>query len=101
MLFYKIQGMELEQCMNSSVCLPNKPRVVVGLNGATANFFVDNAAYREFLYTTFNVSSLDMESAAIVMVRSSNNNYVERISASKKQLIDSSNSFLSDITTKK
>lgn len=67
-----LEGMELEQCVNSSLCLPQKPKVVVGLNGATANVFVDNAAYREFLYTTFHVSSLDMESAAIVMTCLSN-----------------------------
>ncbi|KAL3520809.1 hypothetical protein ACH5RR_018958 [Cinchona calisaya] len=67
-----LEGMELEQCVNSSLCLPKKPKVVVGLNGATSNSFVDNAAYREFLYTTFHVSSLDMESAAIVMTSLSN-----------------------------
>ncbi|CDP19657.1 unnamed protein product [Coffea canephora] len=67
-----LEGMALEQCVNSSLCLPEKPKVVVGLNGATANIFVDNAAYREFLYTTFHVSSLDMESAVIVMTCLSN-----------------------------
>ena len=72
--FSLIQGMALEQCVNASLCLPEKPKVVVGLNGATANIFVDNAAYREFLYTTFHVSSLDMESAAIVMVNASHQN---------------------------
>ncbi|XP_027104863.1 bark storage protein A [Coffea arabica] len=68
----RLEGMALEQCVNSSLCLPEKPKVVVGLNGATANIFVDNAAYREFLYTTFHVSSLDMESAAVVMTCLSN-----------------------------
>ncbi|THG04287.1 hypothetical protein TEA_000751 [Camellia sinensis var. sinensis] len=65
-------GMELEQCVNSSVCLPQKPKLVVGLRGSTANIFVDNAAYRDFLFNTFQVSSVDMESAAVVMTSKSN-----------------------------
>lgn len=60
--------MELQRCVNSSLCLPKKPKLVVGLRGSTANIFVDNAAYRDFLIRTFGVSSVDMESAAVVMV---------------------------------
>ncbi|KAL7215268.1 hypothetical protein ACSBR1_027434 [Camellia fascicularis] len=67
-----LEGMELEQCVNSSVCLPQKPKLVVGLRGSTANIFVDNAAYRDFLFNTFQVSSADMESAAVVMTSKSN-----------------------------
>ena len=59
--------MELQQCVNSSHCLPKKPKLVVGLKGSTANIFVDNGAYRDFLFQTFQVSSADMESAAVVM----------------------------------
>ncbi|CAL5407096.1 unnamed protein product [Camellia sinensis] len=66
----RIRGIELEQCVNSSVCLPQKPKLVVGLRGSTANIFVDNAAYRDFLFNTFQVSSVDMESAAVVMQNS-------------------------------
>lgn len=54
--------------MNSSLCLENKPKVAVGLKGSTANRLLDNAAYRDFLFKTFHVSSLDMESAPVVMV---------------------------------
>ncbi|XP_054780112.1 bark storage protein A-like [Prosopis cineraria] len=67
-----LQGMKLERCVNSSLCLPNEPKLVVGLNGSTADAFVDNAAYRDFLFQTFHVSSLDMESSAIVMTSLSN-----------------------------
>ena len=63
-----MQGLELQQCVNSSLCLPEKPKVVLGLNGTTSNSFIDNAAYRDFLLSTFHVSSTDMESAAVVMV---------------------------------
>jgi len=65
--FNLLQGMELEKCVNSSLCLPQKPKLVVGLKGSTADIFVDNAAYRDFLYKAFGVSSADMESSAVVM----------------------------------
>ncbi|XP_031117339.1 bark storage protein A-like [Ipomoea triloba] len=67
-----LEGMELEQCLNSSLCLPQKPKLVVGLKGSTANLFLDNAAYREFLFQSFEVTSLDMESEAVVMTSLSN-----------------------------
>ncbi|PRQ58675.1 putative nucleoside phosphorylase domain-containing protein [Rosa chinensis] len=46
--------------------------LVVGLRGSTGNTFVDNAAYRNFLFQTFLVSSVDMESSAVVMTSLSN-----------------------------
>nr|AAM66964.1 unknown [Arabidopsis thaliana] len=67
-----LEKMELLQCVNASLCLPNKPKVVVGLKAATADIFVDNAAYRNFLYDTFGVSSSDMESSAVAMTCASN-----------------------------
>ncbi|XP_062091909.1 bark storage protein A-like [Humulus lupulus] len=68
----KLEGMELEQCVNRSSCLEEKPKVVVGLRASTSNIFVDNAAYRNFLSHTLNVSSVDMESSAVVMTSLSN-----------------------------
>ncbi|OVA17882.1 Nucleoside phosphorylase domain [Macleaya cordata] len=63
-----LEGMELERCLNSSLCLPGKAKVVVGLRASTANIFVDNAAYRDYLlFKTFGVSSVEMESVAVVM----------------------------------
>ncbi|XP_057990622.1 bark storage protein A [Hevea brasiliensis] len=67
-----LEGMELEKCVNSSFCLPQKPKLVVGLKGSTANIFLDNAAYRDFLFQTFEVSTVDMESSAAVMTCLSN-----------------------------
>uniref|UniRef100_A0A2N9IHK7 Nucleoside phosphorylase domain-containing protein n=1 Tax=Fagus sylvatica TaxID=28930 RepID=A0A2N9IHK7_FAGSY len=67
-----LEGMELKRCVNSSVCLPHKPKLVVGLRGSTSNIFVDNAAYRDFLVRNFQVSSVDMESSAVVMTSLSN-----------------------------
>lgn len=56
--------------MSKDECLKTKPKVVVGLKGSISNSFVDNAAYRNFLHDhdTFQVSTFDMESSALVMV---------------------------------
>ncbi|CAN0910590.1 3-phosphoinositide-dependent protein kinase 2 [Linum grandiflorum] len=67
-----IQEMELQQCVNATTCLDQKPKVVVGLRASTSDIFVDNKAYRDFLFQTFQVSSSDMESSAVVMVCLSN-----------------------------
>ncbi|CAN1258297.1 3-phosphoinositide-dependent protein kinase 2 [Linum perenne] len=67
-----IQEMELQQCVNATTCLDQKPKLVVGLRASTSNIFVDNKAYRDFLFETFKVSSSDMESSAVVMVCLSN-----------------------------
>ncbi|CAN1747624.1 3-phosphoinositide-dependent protein kinase 1 [Linum perenne] len=67
-----IQEMELQQCVNATTCLDQKPKLVVGLRASTSNIFVDNKAYRDFLFKTFEVSSSDMESSAVVMVCLSN-----------------------------
>ncbi|KAF8117803.1 hypothetical protein N665_0008s0145 [Sinapis alba] len=67
-----LEKIELLQCVNASLCLAEKPKLVVGLKAATANIFVDNAVYRDFLYDTFEVSSSDMESSAVAMTCVSN-----------------------------
>ncbi|KAI3989804.1 hypothetical protein MKX01_040774 [Papaver californicum] len=68
----KLERMKLERCLNSSLCLPIKPKIVVGLRASISNIFVDNAAYREYLFNTFGVSSVEMESGAVVMTCVSN-----------------------------
>ncbi|EOA19032.1 hypothetical protein CARUB_v10007687mg [Capsella rubella] len=67
-----LEKIELLQCVNSTLCLPEKPKLVIGLKAATADIFVDNAAYRNFLYNSFGVSSSDMESSAVAMTCVSN-----------------------------
>ncbi|KAA8534946.1 hypothetical protein F0562_029949 [Nyssa sinensis] len=52
----KLEGMKLEGCVNST-CLPRTPIVTRVERGVSANVFVDNAAYREFLYSKFNADS--------------------------------------------
>ncbi|KAF6148571.1 hypothetical protein GIB67_042530 [Kingdonia uniflora] len=63
----QLQDLKLDQCVNETYCLPETPSVVYGLRGSTADIFLDNAAYREFLFKKFEVSTVDEESAAIVL----------------------------------
>ncbi|KAB1223623.1 Bark storage protein A [Morella rubra] len=68
----KLQDLKLQQCINETYCLPEAPQVVYGLRGSTADIYLDNAAYRKFLFKELNVSTVDEESAAIVMTSLSN-----------------------------
>ncbi|KAI3926519.1 hypothetical protein MKW92_042341 [Papaver armeniacum] len=63
----QLKGLEFQQCENATSCLPRVPKVEYGLRGATADIFLDNAAYRNFLFKEFQVSTVDEESSAIVM----------------------------------
>ncbi|KAF8036287.1 hypothetical protein BT93_C2112 [Corymbia citriodora subsp. variegata] len=62
-----IKDLKLGQCVNST-CLPRAPMVVRVERGVSANVFVDNSAYRQFLYSKFNATAIDMESASIALV---------------------------------
>ncbi|CAD6340565.1 unnamed protein product [Miscanthus lutarioriparius] len=61
---------KLERC-NDTFCLPTTPQVVYGLKGSSADMFLDNAEYRKFLFREFGVSTVDEESAAVVMTATS------------------------------
>ncbi|KAI6681871.1 hypothetical protein NL676_035752 [Syzygium grande] len=67
-LSVKITDLKLGTCVNSSTCLPRSPMVVRVERGVTANVFVDNKAYREFLRSKFNATPIDMESAGVALV---------------------------------
>jgi adenosylhomocysteine nucleosidase len=62
----------LESC-NAGVCLTHAPQLMVGGNGVSGQAFVDNAAFREYAFKTFQANVLDMETAAVGMVAYSNN----------------------------
>ncbi|KAJ9185591.1 hypothetical protein P3X46_005203 [Hevea brasiliensis] len=64
----QLKDLELQQCVNPLNCLPNTPKVVFGKKASSADTYVNNGAYREFLYKTFNVSIVDTSSAAVAMV---------------------------------
>lgn len=63
---------KLERCDTQKVCLTHEPRVVIGGNGVSGQAFVDNAAFREYTFRTFEANVLDMETAATAMVAYSN-----------------------------
>jgi adenosylhomocysteine nucleosidase len=50
------------------------PRVVLGGRGVSGPTFVDNTAYRQWVWTTFQADALDMETAAVATVA-----YVNRV----------------------
>ncbi|EAY73139.1 hypothetical protein OsI_01011 [Oryza sativa Indica Group] len=64
----KLEGMELPACVNATTCLPRAPRVTRVRRGCSANVFLDNAAYRQFLRAKFGCTPVEMESAAVALV---------------------------------
>lgn len=64
-------SVELLSC-KAGQCLKRKPHVMVGGNGVSGQAFVDNAAFREYAFKTFQANVLDMETAAVAMVAYSN-----------------------------
>lgn len=59
---------QLARCTVAGDCLGHQPRVVVGGNGVSGSVFVDNAAFREYLWETFAADAVDMETQAIAQV---------------------------------
>ncbi|MCC6802962.1 MAG: 5'-methylthioadenosine/S-adenosylhomocysteine nucleosidase [Anaerolineae bacterium] len=62
----------LRTCTADNVCLTDQPVVHVGGSGVSGQTFVDNAEYREYVYSTFGADALDMETAAAAMVAYTN-----------------------------
>lgn len=60
--------MKLEGCLNSTTCLSTPPKVTTVQRGTSASIYLDNAAYRDFIYDKFNVSPVEMESAAVALI---------------------------------
>jgi adenosylhomocysteine nucleosidase len=61
-------SISLRRCIAAVFCLADAPRVVVGGNGVSGPTFVDNSAYRQWVWETFRADALDMESAAVAQV---------------------------------
>ena len=68
----KIGAVELKRCTADNTCLSHAPRLVMGGNGVSGQAFIDNAAFRQYVFATFNAQVLDMESAAAAMVAYAN-----------------------------
>lgn len=60
--------LDLLNCVEANKCLTHKPEIHVGGNGVSGQAFMDNAAFRDYAYSTFEASVLDMESAAVAHV---------------------------------
>jgi adenosylhomocysteine nucleosidase len=67
-----IQGTVLDACDAAKKCLTHPPKLVLGGNGVSGQAFVDNRAFREYVFNTFEANVLDMETAATAMVAYSN-----------------------------
>jgi adenosylhomocysteine nucleosidase len=67
-------SVKLNRCTATGECLDKEPRLVVGGNGVSGPTFVDNAAYRQWAWDTFQADALDMETAAVAHVA-----YVNRV----------------------
>ncbi|WP_298929683.1 5'-methylthioadenosine/S-adenosylhomocysteine nucleosidase [uncultured Ramlibacter sp.] len=68
----RIAATPLGRCDAAQNCLSQAPKVVVGGNGVSGPAFVDNAAFREYSFKTFQANVLDMETAAMAHVAYSN-----------------------------
>ncbi|KAI6680028.1 hypothetical protein NL676_033909 [Syzygium grande] len=64
----KLEGLKLEACVNATTCLNYTPTVSTVERGVSAAIYLDNAAYRTFIYGEFNVSPVDMESASVALI---------------------------------
>jgi adenosylhomocysteine nucleosidase len=68
----RLGEVQLKRCTSDQACLHDTPRLVVGGNGVSGQAFVDNAAFRQYVFTTFKAQVLDMESAAVATVAYAN-----------------------------
>ena len=46
----KIGAVELKRCTAAQACLTRAPRLVMGGNGVSGQTFVDNAAFRQYVF---------------------------------------------------
>jgi adenosylhomocysteine nucleosidase len=67
-------SVELRRCTKAGECLDRDPAVHVGGNGVSGPTFVNNTAYREWVWQTFQPDAIDMETAAAAYVA-----YVNRV----------------------
>ncbi|KAJ0624908.1 putative adenosylhomocysteine nucleosidase [Helianthus annuus] len=63
-----LESLTLEGCLNTTTCLSTPPKVTTVERGTSASIYLDNAAYRTFIYDKFNISPVEMESAAVALI---------------------------------
>ncbi len=66
------EDVQLARCTPEGQCLENTPRILVGGPGVSGGAFIDNEAFREYVFETFDARVLDMESSAVAHVAYSN-----------------------------
>ncbi|KAH6831159.1 Phosphorylase superfamily protein, partial [Perilla frutescens var. hirtella] len=64
----KLEDVTLEKCLNATLCLSHPPKITRVSRGTSASIYLDNAAYRSFIYDKFKVSPVEMESAAVALI---------------------------------
>ncbi len=62
----------LARCTAEKRCLNRSPRIVIGGPGVSGSAFVDNTAFRAYVFRTFGARVLDMESGAVAHVAYAN-----------------------------
>ncbi|CAN6583392.1 unnamed protein product [Malus baccata var. baccata] len=68
-IWYQLEeDLKLEGCLISTTCLSHAPKVARVERGTSASIYLDNAAYRDFIYNEFNVSPVDMETASVALI---------------------------------
>jgi adenosylhomocysteine nucleosidase len=65
-------SLALARCTAEQHCLSRAPTLEVGGSGVSGQAFVDNKAFREYVFATYEASVLDMESAAVAHVAHAN-----------------------------
>ncbi len=58
----------LSTCTPDTVCLEHDPGIILGGNGVSNSFFVDDRVYREWLWDTFEANAVDMETSHVARV---------------------------------
>jgi len=61
-------SLKLKACSSDQHCLEQPPQILVGGVGVSTMSFVDNAKFRDWLYTAWKARATDMESAAVAQV---------------------------------
>ncbi|MEJ0023371.1 MAG: 5'-methylthioadenosine/S-adenosylhomocysteine nucleosidase [Alphaproteobacteria bacterium] len=64
---------KFQRCTPKGDCLSHDPKALVGGAGVTGSVFMDNAKFREYLFTNFGARVVEMETAATAMVAYANN----------------------------
>ena len=61
-------SVDLRNCTREGECLTHYPKIVVDGNGVSGQTFVNNKAYREWVWDSFRADTLDMETAGVAHV---------------------------------